>query len=175
MFLIEGLFIFFHFPKTAGTMIRSNFSTVECIGNTRHVGINNLPKEYHGYPMMGCIRNPYDFYVSFYTPFRNRKLNPRTTDVLFSNTFQNDEHINLSLDNLDEIKSDFNKHLSNLLKNDRDHKIPIKDYDCGLATRLHQFIYGAEYRIDVFKFEELEKVNDYLDTLGLDRINLSKK
>ncbi len=61
-------FVFVHFPRTGGTfvtdMITKFFPSAREIGY--HFPRSLLPKEYSHLPVLGTIRNPWDFYVSWY-------------------------------------------------------------------------------------------------------------
>lgn len=125
--------------------------------------------------MFGMIRNPFSFYVSFYNYFRNNKLlNSPTKDILFCKYFIQDKNINL--DDFVEVKKDFNKHLKLLLTNGHEHNIQIHNYNCGLISRLYQFIYiknntDITHDITIIKMEEYDKLNILLSKYN---INLNK-
>ncbi len=66
--LVTDKFVFVHLPKTGGTfvseVIRKFFPSVEDVGH--HLPRELLPREHSHLPVLGTIRNPWDFYVSFY-------------------------------------------------------------------------------------------------------------
>jgi len=70
MYLIDNKIIFFHFPKTSGTYIIKNSNNEILSPRIRHIGINHLQSIYYKYPILGMIRNPFSFYVSFYNYFQ---------------------------------------------------------------------------------------------------------
>ena len=172
MFLIDNKIIFFHFPKTSGTSFKKNTKNLIISPQIRHIGINHLSFEYYKYPILGMIRNPFSFYVSFYNYFRNNKrLNSPTKEILFCKYFIEDLPINL--EDFKYVKTDFNKHLKLLLTKGREHKIQIQNYNCGLISRLYQFIYIknktdlATPQITIIKMEEYNKLLDFLSKYNI--------
>lgn len=178
MYLIDNQIIFLHFPKTSGTCIRRGTQNILIPPLIRHIGINHLPSIYYKYPIFGMIRNPFSFYVSFYNYFRNNKLlNSPTKDILFCKYFIEDQTINL--DDFVQVKKDFNKHLKLLLTNGHEHQIQINNYNCGLISRLYQFIYIKNNTditpdITIIKMEEYHLLNQLLSKYNI-HINNSTK
>jgi hypothetical protein len=66
--IVTDKFVFIHFPRTGGTfvtdMIMKFFPSACEIGY--HLPISLLPKEYSHLPVLGAVRNPWEFYVSWY-------------------------------------------------------------------------------------------------------------
>jgi hypothetical protein len=66
--IVTDKFVFVHFPRTGGTfvtdIIMKFFPSAREIGY--HLPISLLPKEYSHLPVLGTVRNPWDFYVSWY-------------------------------------------------------------------------------------------------------------
>src|ERR1041384_820819 len=125
-------FVFIHLPRTGGTfvseVIRKFFPSTHEIGY--HLPRVALPKEYAHLPVLGGIRNPWDFYASWYhhqqagarySPLfcglsENRKLD-------FNHTIQNALNLGVSDKKLDRLieglpeKFDYrNKHVANITK-----------------------------------------------------------
>tara|TARA_B100000214_G_C23812518_1_gene555653 strand:+ start:97 stop:744 length:648 start_codon:yes stop_codon:yes gene_type:complete len=179
MYLIDNKIIFFHFPKTSGTYIRINTKNILIPPMIRHIGINHLPDEYYKYPIFGMIRNPFSFYVSFYNYFRNNKIiNSPTKEILFCKYFTEDQ--NIDLDDFQEVKKDFNKHLKLLLTKGDEHKIQIQNYNCGLISRLYQFLYiknntDITPEITIIKMEEYDKLNILLSKYNINLIKSTSK
>ena len=61
-------FVFVHLPRSGGTfiseVIRKFFPSAHEIGY--HLPRSLLPKEYSHLPVLGAVRNPWEFYVSWY-------------------------------------------------------------------------------------------------------------
>jgi hypothetical protein len=66
--IVTDKFVFVHLPRTGGTfvtdMIMKFFPSAREIGY--HLPISLLPKEYSHLPVLGGVRNPWEFYVSWY-------------------------------------------------------------------------------------------------------------
>ncbi len=66
--LATDKFVFGHLPRSGGTfisdVIKKFFPTAHEIGH--HLPRELLPREYTHLPMLGTIRNPWEFYVSLY-------------------------------------------------------------------------------------------------------------
>jgi len=66
--LVTDKFVFVHLPRTGGTfvseVIRKFFPSAREIG--RHLPRELLPREYSHLPVLGTVRNPWEFYVSWY-------------------------------------------------------------------------------------------------------------
>lgn len=66
--IVTDKFVFVHFPRTGGTfvtdVIMKFFPSAREIGY--HLPRSLLPKEHSHLPVLGTIRNPWEFYVSWY-------------------------------------------------------------------------------------------------------------
>jgi hypothetical protein len=66
--IVTDKFVFVHFPRTGGTFITDVimrfFPSSQEIGY--HLPRCLLPKEYSHLPVLGVVRNPWEFYVSWY-------------------------------------------------------------------------------------------------------------
>jgi len=66
--IVTDKFVFVHLPRSGGTfisdVIRKFFPSAHEIGY--HLPLAVLPKEYSHLPVLGAVRNPWDFYVSWY-------------------------------------------------------------------------------------------------------------
>ena len=67
--IVTDKFVFIHLHKSGGTFInkaiKSLFPSWKQIGY--HYPLSMLHKEYSHLPILGVVRNPWDFYVSYYT------------------------------------------------------------------------------------------------------------
>jgi len=61
-------FVFVHLPRTGGTfvidVIKKFFPSAREVGH--HLPLELLPSQYRHLPVLGTVRNPWDFYVSLY-------------------------------------------------------------------------------------------------------------
>ena len=66
--IVTDKFVFVHFPRTGGTfitdVITKFFPSAQEIGY--HLPRYLLPDEYSHLPVLGAVRNPWEFYVSWY-------------------------------------------------------------------------------------------------------------
>lgn len=66
--VVTSAFTFIHLHKSAGTFVNNFiarfFKEIKIIGY--HIPARFIPQEFHSLPIIGCIRNPWDFYVSWY-------------------------------------------------------------------------------------------------------------
>src|SRR6266545_3596226 len=66
--IVTDKFVFVHFPRTGGTFITDVimrfFPSAQEIGY--HLPRFLLPNEYSRLPVLGTVRNPWEFYVSWY-------------------------------------------------------------------------------------------------------------
>ena len=70
MYIVRNRFIFLHLPKTGGHFIRKTLQTVyrgSVLRRAYHISISEIPEQYRHLPKMGFIRNPWDWYVSWYS------------------------------------------------------------------------------------------------------------
>ncbi len=66
--IVTDKFVFVHLPRSGGTfvteVIRKFFPSAHEIGH--HLSLEFLPREYSHLPVLGTVRNPWEFYVSLY-------------------------------------------------------------------------------------------------------------
>ena len=69
--IISKHFVFIHFPRTGGRFIRKMFNLfaprrweAELLGE--HMHVSDIPPTHQQLPRFGFVRNPYDWYVSWY-------------------------------------------------------------------------------------------------------------
>jgi hypothetical protein len=66
--IVTDKFVFVHLPRSGGTfvsgVIRKFFPSAHEVGY--HLPRSLLPREYSHLPVLGAVRNPWDFYVSWY-------------------------------------------------------------------------------------------------------------
>lgn len=66
--IITDKFVFVHLPRTGGTFVTDTimqfFPSAREIGY--HLPLSLLPEEYSHLPVLGTVRNPWEFYVSWY-------------------------------------------------------------------------------------------------------------
>jgi hypothetical protein len=198
--LVTDKFVFVHLPRTGGTfvseVIRKFFPSAHEIGY--HLPRALLPAEFSHLPVLGTVRNPWEFYVSWYhhqqsnnrylplfcSLSENRKLD-------FVQTTRNALNLGVSDDKLDALiqalPEDFNyqeRHVSNL---PRDTMGKIRGTGIGLYTFRFNLLFGQaddvffcrveSLRSDLMAFfETIGAASDALRSyvLGLDKKNISE-
>ncbi len=74
--LVTDKFVFLHLPRAGGTfvydVIRKFFPSAREIGY--HFPRELLPREFSHLPILGVVRNPWEFYVSWYEHVRPRNM-----------------------------------------------------------------------------------------------------
>jgi hypothetical protein len=83
--LVTDNFIFVHIPKTGGTFVdtvlREHLPTIDFEAD-RHAPYSTLPKRWRNLPAFCVIRNPWDWYVSWYHyPIQSKPGQPRGNPV----------------------------------------------------------------------------------------------
>jgi hypothetical protein len=72
--IVTDKFVFVHLPRTGGTfvteVINKFFPSAHEIGH--HLPRELLPREYSHLPLLGTVRNPWEFYVSLYHYVRRK-------------------------------------------------------------------------------------------------------
>jgi hypothetical protein len=99
--LIHDRFVFLHVPKTGGTFLRRILQQElpECrplpdMPRSAHFGWDKIPPEAAGLPVLAFVRNPWDWYVSWYSfavgQPRVSFEQMRSTQPLFRKLFDDD-------------------------------------------------------------------------------------
>lgn len=189
-------FVFVHLPRTGGTfvseVIKKFFPSAQEIGY--HFPRELIPKEYAHLPILGGIRNPWEFYASWYhhqisetrySPLfcglsDNRKLD-------FDQTIRNALNLGVNVETLDRLiqilPESFNykqKHVSNVTK---DVMRNIGGTGLGLLTFRFNLMFGnaddvyfcrqESLRADLLAF--FEKIGATSDALRSSVLELEKK
>jgi len=112
--LITNDFVFIHLQKCAGTFVRkflkkTNLITVNT--TVKHDSVRQIPEKHKGKKIIGVIRNPWDWYVSWYS-FRHKEGHSPQFGDLFEGSFESflqkiffDRHGIRNDINLDELRS----------------------------------------------------------------------
>src|SRR5262249_26814616 len=66
--VVTNRFSFVHLHKSGGSFVSAVL--LRFLASARRIGYHYplaaLPEAYHNLPVLGCVRNPWDFYVSYY-------------------------------------------------------------------------------------------------------------
>jgi len=202
--LITDKFVFLHVPRAGGNfvyeVVTKFFPSAREIGY--HLPRELLPREYSHLPILGTVRNPWGFYVSWYHHHQPSDRYSPSKNVLFCcvsedrkldfvQTIRNALNLSVSDDKLDlliqALPENFNyeeRHIPNLTK---DVMRRIRGTGIGLYTfRFNQMFGQADdiyfcrvesLRSDLMAFfERIGVANDALrrHVLGLDKKNVSE-
>ena len=203
--LVTDKFVFLHLPRAGGTfvygVVRKFFPSAREIGY--HFPRELLPGEYSHLPILGIVRNPWEFYASWYHHQDSNVRYSPLTNVLFGclsenrkldfvQTIRNALDLGVSDDKLDFLiqalpeNFDYQKrHIPNLTK---DLMRKIRGTGLGLYTfRFNQLFGQADdvffCRVETLRsdlmafFERIGVASDDLrrHVLGLDKENISER
>jgi hypothetical protein len=202
--IVTDKFVFLHLPRAGGTfvyeVIKRFFPSAIEIGY--HLPREMLPKEYSHLPILGTVRNPWEFYVSWY---HHQHSNPRYSseaNVLFGSLSRNrtlpfsatvQNALNLGIDDnelttlMEILPKEFDLQKRNIPNLTKDIMRKIRGTGLGLYTfRFNQLFGSADdiyfcrvesLRTDLMTFfEDVGIANDSLRSyvLGLDKKNISE-
>jgi hypothetical protein len=130
--IVTDKFVFVHLPRTGGTfvsdVIRKFFPSAHEIGH--HLPREFLPREYSHLPVLGTVRNPWEFYVSLYHYARHMDVRSILVNWMTENgrlgligsirnllnITVNDERIDLLIEMLPEHVDYSKRHIPNVNK-----------------------------------------------------------
>ena len=198
--LVTDRFVFVHLPRSGGTfvseVIRKFFPSAHEIGY--HLPRVLLPREYSHLPVLGGVRNPWEFYASWYHhQYSNNSYSPlfcslsENRKLDFDQTIRNALNLSVSDDKLDFLiqalpeNFDYQKrHVPNLTK---DVMRKIRGTGIGLYTFRFNLLFGQaddvffcrveSLRSDLMAFfERIGAMSDALRSyvLSLDKKNISE-
>jgi hypothetical protein len=159
-------FVFLHLHKSGGTFV--NECLKRFIPDARHVGYHlprtMIPAEYAGLPVLGFVRNPWSYYVSWYS-FQSERPNPNFLFRIlsddgrldFDKTLRNMLGLGAGSIRLDMVIRALPATYSNQGLNLPGFALaPIRDTRLGFYTYLYRYLYtGAGKPVIVGRLEEL--------------------
>jgi|TARA_B100001964_G_scaffold1227_1_gene1455 hypothetical protein len=179
--LITDKFVFIHLFRTGGTSINNSFKG-KMVGYHRPRSL--IPKEYTSLPIVGNIRNPFDWYVDIYYHALNFHYPMKTSTflnfILDFNKYSFKESIKRLLDTSWMTSQDKEKSLShfvdsynwNIKLTDNLRKTEFQSYldsNIGYLSWLFNYMYedkGSSDGVTYCRLEHLEK--DWSSFLGKD-------
>jgi hypothetical protein len=198
--IVTDKFVFVHLPRTGGTfvseVISKFFPSAHEIGY--HLPRVVLPREYSHLPVLGGVRNPWEFYASWYhhqyaetkysplfcTLSENRKLDFIRTIHNALDLGVSDEKLDLLIQALPENFNYQKRHISNVTKSLMRR---IRGTGLGLYTFRFNELFGPindvffcrveSLRADLIAFfEKIGAASDALRSyvLGMERKNISE-
>jgi hypothetical protein len=198
--IVTDKFVFVHLPRSGGTfvseVIRKFFPSAQEIGY--HLPRVLLPKEFFHLPVLGTVRNPWEFYVSWYHHQQSNNRHGPLFSFLSENrkldfvqTTRNELNLGVSDDKLDvliqALPEDFNYKERNISNFTRDVMRRIRGTGIGLYTFRFNQMFGQADDIYFCRVESLrsnlitffERIGAASDAgrsyvLGMDKKNISE-
>jgi hypothetical protein len=191
MIVADG-FVFVHLPRTGGTfiydIIKKFFPSAREIGY--HLPRGLLPKEYSHLPVLGVIRNPWEFYASWYHHQLANKMYSPLKNVLFGSLSEdrtldfiqtirnaldlgaNDEKLDRLIQALPESFSYHERHVPNLTKS---LMRKIRGTGIGLYSFRFNQMFGQADNVSFCRFESLRSdLIAFFERIGADSNDLRR-
>jgi hypothetical protein len=179
--LVTDKFVFLHLPRAGGTfvydVVRKFFPSAREIGY--HFPRELLPPEYSHLPILGVVRNPWEFYVSWYEHVRPRN----TASIMFSwlsdngaldfvettrnalNLGTNNERLDVLIDMLPEHVDYSRRYNPNITK---DSMLKVRSTGVGYYTFRFNQIFGNPDDVFFCRLESLRQdLVAFLDGVGV--------
>ena len=164
--IVTPRFVFLHLHKSGGTFV--NECLMKFVADARHIGYHlprsMIPADYSGLPVLGFVRNPWSYYVSWYS-FQLNRPNPNflfrvlSDDgrLEFADTLRNMLDLGAGSIRLELVLRALPDAYSNQgLNLPRFALAPIRDSRLGFYTYLYRYLYaGGERPVVVGRLEEL--------------------
>lgn len=171
-------FVFLHLHKSGGTFV--NECLLRFLPDARHVGYHlprtMIPPDAAHLPVLGFVRNPWSYYVSWYT-FQSERPHPNFLFRIlsddgrldFQHTVRNMLNLSAGSIRLDMVMRSLPKRYSNQGLNLPDFALaPIRNTRLGFYTYLYRYLYtGGAKPVTVGRLEELrDELIPMLDSVG---------
>ena len=165
--LITGKFVFLHLHKSGGTFVnryvRKVFPQAKMIGY--HLPYSEIPQVYAHLPVFGLVRNPWSYYVSWFTfqtekPRRNALFNCVSNDgtLDFKATISNLLNLSDDHERVDFLAAHLPREYPNRGINLTGQAIEtIRDRDIGFYTFLYHRMYSGCPNITIGSMETLRE------------------
>jgi hypothetical protein len=178
--LVTDNFVFLHIPRSGGTfvseVIRKFFPSAHEIGY--HLPRSVLPRQFSHLPVLGAVRNPWEFYVSWYQhqqaskrsgPLFSFISDNRTLDFVETTRNALNLGVNGNLDDfIQAFPEEFNyqdRHVSNLT---RDVMRKIRGSGIAFYTFRFNEMFGAADDIHFCRVESLRSdLMAFFETVGV--------
>ncbi len=178
--IVTDKFVFAHLPRSGGTfiseVIRKFFPSAHEIGH--HLPRGLLPREYSHLPVLGTVRNPWEFYVSLYHYVWRRDaasilvawmsengavgFEGSITNLL--NLTVNDERLDVLIDMLPENVDYDRRNIPNISK---DEMRRVRGAGVGYYTLRFKHIFGNADDVFFCRLETLrEDLASFLEGIG---------
>ncbi|MBW8734687.1 MAG: hypothetical protein JF571_10345, partial [Asticcacaulis sp.] len=160
-------FVFLHLHKSGGTFV--NHMMMKCIPSARRIGYHlpysQIPDAFRHLPVLGTVRNPWDYYVSWYhfqagqsKPNALFKICSEDATLDFSATVRNLVTLCEAPERVDRLKAAFPEHFVNYgLNLTRDCIENVRASGLGFYTFLHDRLYAGADDPRILRMETLRK------------------
>ena len=163
--IVSNKFVFLHLHKSGGTFV--NQMMTSCIPYARQIGYHfpysELPKSFSRLPVVGTVRNPWDYYVSWYH-FQSQMKQPNALFMCVSknNSLNFEETILnlLSISENEQLFTEFQQQLptqfiSNGINITQKCLEPHKNSGSGFYSFLYSRLYHGTSKPIIIKMEQL--------------------
>jgi hypothetical protein len=168
--IVTEKFVFVHLPRSGGTfiseVIKKFFPSAHEIGY--HLPRSLLPREYSHLPVLGAVRNPWDFYVSWYYHVwprdaasvliswvtENGKLEFAGTTRNALNLGFNDERLDILIERLPERVDYCNRNIPNITK---EAMRRVRGTGVGYYTFRFNHLFGIADDVFICRLETLRQ------------------
>lgn len=164
--IVTDRFVFLHLHKSGGTFV--NEALMRCLPDARQVGYHlprsMIPPEAAGLPILGTVRNPWSYYVSWYT-FQQEQTRPNFLFRILSDegqldfgaTLRNMLDLGAGSIRLDLVLRALPAAYSNRGLNLPNFALaPIRHTRLGFYTFLYRYLYGGSGApVQIGRMEEL--------------------
>jgi hypothetical protein len=175
--IVTPRFIFLHLHKSGGTFV--NELLIRFLPGAQQLGYHlpwrKLPDAYIHLPVLGLVRNPWSYYVSWYA-FQSQRPQPNALfRVLseggrldFTGTIRNMLNLGTTGVHLDEIIAALPQAYTNQGLNLPGFALqPIRGSGLGFYSFLYRYMYGGAARLHVARMEALrEELESLLSAVG---------
>jgi hypothetical protein len=167
--IITDRFVFLHLHKSGGTFV--NELLMQCLPDARQYGYHLpralIPAEARHLPVLGLVRNPWSYYVSWYAFQKSRSQPNALFHVLsdegradFSATVRNMLDLGVQTDRLERLLTLLpNAYLNRGLNLPGFALAPIRNSGLGFYSFLYGYLYGTpDTSLHLGRMEELRAV-----------------
>lgn len=176
--IVTPRFVFLHLHKSGGTFV--NAGLVQHIAGAKQIGYHlprsMLPAQYAALPLLGLVRNPWSYYVSWYSFQRSRPRpnalfqtlsNGGTLD--FSGTIRNMLNLDRDPALLDRVLAALPAaYINQGLNLPSPSLAPIRGSGLGFYSFLYRYLYGPDITaVKLARMEQLRvEVTQLLESAG---------
>ena len=163
--IVCNTFVFLHLHKSGGTFV--NTMMMKCISSARRIGYHlpyaELPEAYRSLPVLGTVRNPWSYYVSWYH-FQQSQARPNPLFRIcseerrldFSGTIRNLLTLESDDDRIDRLIAAFPDHFVNHgLNLTKSCVEKIRGSGVGFYSFLHDRLYAGAVSPRILLMESL--------------------